>query len=832
MQVKKVCLLIFIVPILSKIQAQEEKIIKDDARPGVITGKVTDSTTHDPLEYATIALFRKGNASPVDGVTSNTSGRFQLVNIGPGSYSLNIDFIGYETYTIPNINITEKKPLVDLKNIFLSPKSTNLSGVTITAPARILENRIDKVVFNAERDLTSQTGVATDVLKKIPQVSVDVDGNVELAGSSSIRFLINGKPSSAFGTNIADVLQAIPASQIKSIEVITNPGARYDAEGIGGIINIILKKNNARGINGNLSLTAGTRIDNGTFNFNARKGKLAISTFLSGHLHPSVTTPTHYFRTSIDSANKVTTLQQDGTGTMRRGGFQTGGSIDYSFDEKNILSANFEYDKFGNKRLGTIDQTQMTTDPVSGLATPNINSLNTTTNKFNYHEQDAGLSYKKMFRKEEQELDIAVNTSTGYYRGVSNNLLYAMPADSLYYGVLGTNPGRENETEISTDYTQPLKKNVVLGMGGKLTLRKISTRANVLSFQPAVNDFLADNYLSDSLTYHQKVFAFYSEISFPVFQLFDAKIGGRYERTEISSYFSNAGQKLNLPGYNTWVPSIYLSRKITDEQQVKFSYSKRIERPDFGDLNPFINTSDPKNIVSGNPYLQSEIGNRYELGYSVDLNHGSSFSVSTFYRTSNHDIQSFLVYYPSLKIGDSVYTNVSVNTRENIGLERDLGMSLFTSLQFDDKLNLRVNLFFFKRHTINAIDPGFNSSSFNIRSNMNFSYQFSKSLAAEFFGNFNSARHELQGKYPSFTSYSFAIRKQFWKKNGSIAFTMVDPFNKYLKQRTLLQGPGFNVENTRLVPFRSFGLNFTWKFGKLEFKKDNEDENNRLNAPE
>src|SRR3982751_2382796 len=158
-----------------------------------------------------------------------------------------------------------------------------LQNVIVTGSTKLIDNRIDKLVFNAEKDITSQTGVATDVLKKVPQVSVDVDGNVELAGSSSIRFLINGKPSTAFGSSITDVLQSIPASQIKSIEVITNPGAKYDAQGLGGIINIILKKSTAQGINGNLSLSAGTRADNGSFNFNARKGTFGINAFFSGN---------------------------------------------------------------------------------------------------------------------------------------------------------------------------------------------------------------------------------------------------------------------------------------------------------------------------------------------------------------------------------------------------------------------------------------------------------------------------------------------------------------------------------------------------------------------
>jgi hypothetical protein len=204
--------------------------------------------------------------------------------------------------------------------------------------------------------------------------------------------------------------------------------------------------------------------------------------------------------------------------------------------------------------------------------------------------------------------------------------------------------------------------------------------------------------------------------------------------------------------------------------------------------------------------------------------------ITLFYRENHNDIQPFIVYYPSLKIGDSTYTNVSVTTRENIGLEKNMGSNLFGDLHFTSKLNVRSNLFFFYRHTINAIDKGYNSHSFNYRFNMNATYQFSNT----FFGNFNSPRHEAQGRYPSFTSYSMAIRKQFWNKKGSFALTAINPFNKYINQETNLFGPNFNVVSIRKIPFRSVGINFTWKFGKLTFKKGEEEgnkDNGNLNPP-
>jgi outer membrane receptor for ferrienterochelin and colicin len=235
-----------------------------------------------------------------------------------------------------------------------------LQNVTVTVQKKLVENKIDKLVYNAERDITSQTGVATDVLKKVPQVSVDVDGNVELAGSSSIRFLINGKPSTAFGSSITDVLQSIPASQIKSIEVITNPGAKYDAQGLGGIINIILKKSTAQGINGNVSLTAGTIMQNGSFNFNARKGKFGVNAFLSGNARLTTTTPMSSERLSTDTAtNKVAQLQQDGSSEFNRHGYQTGIGFDWTYKEKNNFSGSLNYNNFGFKGNGLVNQLKL-----------------------------------------------------------------------------------------------------------------------------------------------------------------------------------------------------------------------------------------------------------------------------------------------------------------------------------------------------------------------------------------------------------------------------------------------------------------------------------------
>ncbi|MBV4360438.1 TonB-dependent receptor domain-containing protein [Pinibacter aurantiacus] len=790
---------------------------------GKISGRVTDAASRGPLEYATITVLDSINNKTITGSTSAKDGYFIVADVSAGRYRVTIECIGYKPVTLPGVEVT-KNGNTSLKTIQLVKEAQSLAEVTVTARPKLVENKIDKMVFNAEKDLTSAGGVAADVLKKVPQVSIDVDGNVQLAGNGGIRFLINGRPSTAFGSNIADVLQSIPASNIKSIEVITNPGAKYDAQGMGGIINIILKSSKAKGYNGSISLTAGTRAQNGSFNFNARKDNFAFNAFVSGNTRFKVTTPYTSARNSFDTASKTTaTLLQDGNTNVKRKGAEGGMGIDWTWKKYNSIAASVNYNAYGVENGGAVNQLQQLFD-AGGNSLANIASLNNRNTKNSWHATDIALNYKRTFAKEDQELNFSVNSSLGRSHISANNLQYAMPQDSLTSGTMNTNPGKENETQIALDYSQPIASKVMMGAGLKTTFLDIASDADVLGYYPAQKAYYYDSSLSNSLDYRQKVYAAYAELSFPVANLFDVKVGSRYERTETSSYYSNAQKQVATPGYNTFVPSVYLSKKIGEKQHVKLSYSKRIERPDYGDLNPFINTSDPKNITAGNPYLKPEIGHRIEAGYGYDFGKGNSVMLTAFYRHNMDDIQPYVTYYPSLQVGDSTYYNVSVSTRENIGTEDNTGLNVFADVFPVSKLEFRTNLSFFHRKINNQIDVGQSRTSFNYRINANLSYEFNNTLSAEFFGNFNSARNEVQGKYPSFTTYSFAVRKMFWNKKGSLALSANNPFNEYVTQKTELYGSNFTTTSIRKIPYRSVSLNFTWKFGALVFKKEKEKE--------
>ena len=241
---------------------------------GKISGRIVDSNTGNAIGNASIGLLNQDNKE-INGTTSNEKGEFSLDHISSGSYKVAVFYAGYKNKTTSDIQVSNNTADITLGNIQLVNGETALEGVTIVGKKSVIENKVDKIVFNAANDVTSQNGAAIDVLRKVPQVTVDADGNVELQGNSNIRFLINGKPSSIFGNSLADALASIPASQIKSIEVISSPGAKYDAQGTGGIINIVLKDNKVRGINGSVNATAGTLFETGSLNLNYKNNSFS-----------------------------------------------------------------------------------------------------------------------------------------------------------------------------------------------------------------------------------------------------------------------------------------------------------------------------------------------------------------------------------------------------------------------------------------------------------------------------------------------------------------------------------------------------------------------------
>ena len=746
---------------------------------GKISGSVVNATTREAINYASITLLDQGSGKAVNGALTDTNGVFVLKNIVPGNYIVKAEFIGFKTFSRNNVVVGSKN--VNLGVLLLAPSSAYLKEVTVTGSRPLVENHIDKIVYNAANDLTSQSGVALDVLKKVPSVSVDVDGNVELEGDPNIRFLINGKPSTIFGSSLADALQSIPASQIQSIEVITSPGAKYDASGTGGIINIILKESKVQGINGTLNASVGTRLENGSFNLNVRRNKLGFNAFFSGNEQLNTTTLTIINRQSSNATDDtLTNLYQNGSTAFRRSGYQTGVGVQWDLTSKDKLSASFNYNHFGNNSNGFTNQQQQ----VSGTAGNVYSNIVSTLNSGSRVSENA------------------VDWSLDYYPG-------GIPGAT---GSSGNSPGTDKETDISMDYSQPLGKGCSLETGVKGVFEWLT---NVVMTDTLLADKTYGSNANQSygFRYSRQIYAYYISSSFTAFHAFlEGKAGLRYEYTNTTADFPGT----HIPAYGILSPSVVVSHKFDETQSIKASYSYRIERPNYGDLNPFYNISDPHNISTGNPGLKPEQGHRYELGYNRTFGNGGDIYIAALYRYNTEDIQSFSTYYSSLVINGATYTDVSLTERFNLGSQRFVGGNFFGSLSVTPALSLRSNINIGERSNQN---PGLPTvSGFIFRGNLNATYKFGHDLIAEVFGNYNSSQKTIQGTRPAFGFYTLAVRKEFFHKKASLGFTATNPFTRYVTQRSILYGTNFYQTGIREAPYQSFGLTLSFKFGKLEFK--------------
>lgn len=783
-----------------------------------ITGKVRDAQTSHGIEYATISVTDAATGKVLDGASADTLGNFNIKDLPKGKYTLSISFLGYDDYRSDTLLLHTTGQTLQLPVIQLHSSTHTLSDVVIAAQAPVVEHKIDKIVFNAANDLTAQGGVALDVLKKVPQVSVDVDGNVELQGNSNIRFLINGKPSSVFGNSLTDALSSIPASQIKSIEAITSPGAKYDAQGTGGIINIILKDNKIKGINGSINGAVGTRAENASINLNARKGDVGINAFFSGNAMLRAKSLNSQDRTSVSTPDATSTqLLQDGYNNLSRNGMQTGIGVDWSATKRDIFTASFQYSKFTNQRDGITHLSEVVTDEQGHMVSGSNSSRNATSSMDN-HALDWALSYKHKFRHEGEELNIDYNASYGkpmlqysqqqVYRGE------VMP----YSGTSSYNPGTNYQNNISVDYVRPFSSKFLLEAGAKSIFHHISSLTDVNSLSPASGRYIYDPAQSYALHYKMNIYAGYVAATFSLFHYIDLKAGLRIEHTDIGIDY----QHTKIPPYNTYVPSVILSHKLDDNRFVKLAYTHRIERPDYEELNPFLNLSDPYNITTGNPLLKPELGDNFELGYGKSFANGGNLYVSLVERINSQDIKPFTQFYPDYVIGDSTYNNISVTNKRNIGTEYNSGLMLSGSFPVIPHLNARANVMVFNRHIVNNLagaNPVTNSFSCNV--NLNINYLLPHDLVAEIFGNYKSPFNNIQGKNPQFFTYTIAVRKQFWDKKASLGVTTTNPFANAVKQITTINSDAYSAYNIREIPLRSFGIVFGYRFGKLDFGKNN-----------
>ena len=794
---------------------------------GKISGVIKDADTKDILPYASVSLMSIDSLQVLDGTITNEKGIFVFNNLMPGQYIIEISYNGYISKTIES-EITPKKLNQNLKNILLKIDTYLLQDVQLSTEAPVYENKIEKIVYNVGNDLAQSANDGIDVLRNAPLVSVDIDDKVSLRGSENIKFLLNGKTSSFLNKdNISDVLQTIPAEQIKSIEVITSPGAKYDAEGGAGIINIVTNQKIIEGFNASINTSTGTRVNRSSFNLNAGKNRFGISASGGARYGWPRDGNTSVLNTTFNDTGTILTSQvKNGDFVGNWIGFS--GSLDlyYDFNMYNSLTANFNIGGTNKSNEGRENVLYTGYDsPVLQYEVADT-SLNKDT------EYEYTVNYIKTFEEEGRELMFRFQYGKHVHndkKDLTQRFNHLEDSDFINNKHLGK--GHEITGQI--DYVHPFGNDNKFELGVKKIDRKTK-----MDYATDFSDLIGGNsdltfgldidLFTDILKYNQQVSAAYLSTQLTLPNDFGVLLGARYEYTSITSSYLDDSQYFNnilidsSPLYNmeinrsysNLVPSLTVSKKLNMFQTLKVSYTNRIQRPDVHKINSNIEVTDFNNIDRGNPSLNPSTSHQIELGYT-SFKPGLMTSFFAYYKAQIGLVESYTFL---INEGNSFETNYA-----NTGDNHSLGFNFFGSTTIRKVLNLRggLDIYSYNMSTnINSVDL--------VRKSLNYKYNFSANLKLgkgyklESRAFFRSPRQTVQGERPSFSMISFGFKKDFSNKRGSVGIGVIEPFNKYKSFDTSIEGQsadGTTFENNRdyQILFRSINLKFKYKFGKIDF---------------
>lgn len=776
-----------------------ESRLKLSFAEGIIQGQVFDATAGVPLAYATVTLYRSGSRELVDGVVTDEGGAFRF-SCTDGTYDVVAEFISYEAWEKQGIIINQANQIVDLGRIELALSSSMLEAVEVVEEKSQMQLALDKKVFNVEKDLANRGGSATDVLDNLPSVTVDLEGNVSLRGSQSVRILIDGKPSGLAGISSQAALQNLPANLIDRVEVITNPSARYEAEGMAGIINIVMKKEKRKGLNGSVDLSLGDPDDHGvSLNQNFRKEKWNLFSSLGVRYRKSP--GGGYTNQELFDNELIPFLEQ--VRDRERGGWSYSfkGGADYSINEKNTVTLDLtgqfsDQDNFSQ----TISRDF---SPLRAL----VNLSDRTDSEIEVEYQGQGsLTYRKTYDREGRELtffaDYQYSEETEDSDIRDENILYGSPTPILY-----TERQRSSNAELQKnfiaqlDYIQPLGEDGKMEMGLRSALRTIQNDFSVEDFVEGVQDWQPIGDLTNLLLYTENIYAAYLQAGNKTGNV-SYQLGLRSEYSDIQTDLKKT-QEVNPRDYLSLFPSASLGYEFGDNQTVQVSYSRRVRRPRFRDLNPLFNFSNDRSLYAGNPNLNPEFTHSSEVSY-LKYWGATSLSSAVFFRHTDGVIT---------RVRRFVNDTLSITRPENLDTQKDLGFEMTFSTEVGEwlRLNGNVNGFYFE--TVSGVEPDLNAKGFSWTGMVMSRFIISKTFETQLRGNYRAPQNVAQGRRKAFFTTDLTLSQEILKGKGNLSFSVQDVFNSR-KWRWINDTATFYQEGSFQWRRRSVRLNFNYRFNQ------------------
>ncbi|MFD0794929.1 TonB-dependent receptor domain-containing protein [Mucilaginibacter litoreus] len=749
----------------------------------IIKGLIIDSAVNKPLGFVTVALSDAATNAPVKSMLSKDDGTFELAGVAPKAYKLSLVFMGYSSKTF---NISGDKKVFDIGRVLMAPTHSQLKEVSIIAAKPLMKQEVDRLSYDVQADPEAKSLTALDMIRKVPLLSVDVNDNIQLRGSGNYKILLNGKESALMARNPSDILKAMPGTNIVKIEVITTPPAKYDAEGLAGIINIITQKKGDEGYNGSVNANYnsiwGPRAN---INLTVKKGKFGVNAYAGTGSRPK--RPTDFYK-QTDFLLQPSTVIQNGSRFNKGNNNYVSTELSFEADSLNLLTGTFNYYR-GTNINGSTQYTTETTGDVS-------NSYTTTNNGDGaYHGADFGLNYQLGFRKNKEQL---LTMSYKYSDNGNESLSLVSPGNTTDFRQSNNAGTKEHTTQL--DYVQPLKK-LNIEAGGKMINRKNFSTFHTDLYDEASQDYMNNSGQANDFDYRQDVYSVYNSYTLKLTK-WTFKAGARYEHTDINANFTSTSTNLDQ-SYTNVVPSFSMQRSLKNSS-LTFGFTQRIQRPGIWQLNPFVDSTNTKYISRGNPGLRPAVNNNFEISYG-NFTKGS-LNISMNYAFANNTIQSL----------SSVEGTVTTNTYANVGKNKTLGLDVNWNYPITPKFNLNVNselLRIWLKGSFNG--EFFTNSGFQGHVFTNSSYKFDSGYRVGVNVGFDSRYVLLQGTDNYYLGYGFNASKELFDKKASVSLYVNGPFSKFIKLDYYTKTDAFNNFSYNYQNFRSIGLGFNYKFGSL-----------------
>lgn len=767
----------------------------------MLTGKVVDNDTKQPLEYATIVIKSLDGKIITGGIT-DTKGEFSI-QVTKGVYDISIEFISFKTKTFKRKEIAGN---TDLGTITLDVDAQTLNEVEIIAEKSTVEIRLDKKIYNVGKDMTVKGGTASDVLDNVPSVSVDVEGNVSLRGSENVRILINGKPSGLVGMSSTDALRQLPADAIEKVEVITSPSARYDAEGTAGILNIILRKGKANGFNGSVSASAGIPDNYGlSANLNYRTNK--VNYFASGGYNyrnapGSSKSDVTYFNSNkdiISYRNEIRDYDRENNG------FNTRFGTEYFLSDKTSITATILYRESNGEDLSTNISDEFNTNKI----------LTRTNNRVELEdEKDITSEYALNFMHDFDKNGHKLTLDFQYENSVENSSALITDND-VFPSLFENNPERnstDNDTKnilLKGDYVLPIGENSQFELGFNVNLDQLNSDYLVEEFDTNTNQFVNNTNFSNTLDFEQNVYSLYTQYGNKV-NKFSYLLGLRMENTDRKINLLQTNENFDK-NFTEFFPTINLGLEFSDSESVTLGYNRRLSRPRYWFLNPFESRTSQTYIRTGNVNLDPTYTNAFDLGY-LKRWEKLTLNSSIYYQHAINNIE--MAQREELRDVNGVETLVIITTPINLSSQDRYGFE-FTANYNPLKWWKITNSFNFFKSVTDGNFNGINYDSENVswftrlESRISLPGGIDWQTSGMYMGPSESARSKTKGMF----GVNLALSKDILKEKGTLSLNVSDVFNTRKRESTNYS-PTTIAENEFQWRKRQVMLNFTYRFNE------------------